>query len=220
VLISFDEIVRKYRIHPKGILHLGAHLGEEAAAYQEQGVDRVLWVEANPALMPLLRRAVEPLGHRVYQGVVSTNAGERVEFKITNNGQSSSYLDLGTHASHYPGIHVVETATMETTTVAHIYRELGIEEDAFDFVNLDLQGSELDALHGMGPLLERFDTVYAEVNEEALYEGSPLLPDIDRFLHGRGFTRRALRMSRAPWGDALYVRGDVTVRERIAALFR
>lgn len=220
MLIPFDEIVRKYRIRPKGILHLGAHLGEEAAAYQEQGVDRVLWVEANPALLPPLRSAVEPLGHRVYQGVVSTNAGERVEFKITNNGQSSSYLDLGTHATHYPEVHVVETIEMETTTVEHIYSELGIEEDAFDFLNLDLQGSELDAMRGMGPLLDRFDTVYAEVNEEALYQESPLLPDIDRFLNGRGFTRRALRMSRRPWGDALYVRGDVTVRERIATLFR
>jgi FkbM family methyltransferase len=220
VLIPLEEIVRKYRIRTKGILHLGAHLGEEAAAYQEQGVDRVLWVEANPALMPPLRSAVEPLGHRVYQGVVSKIAGERVEFKITNNGQSSSYLDLGTHATRYPGIEVVETVTMETTTVEQIYRELRIEADAFDFVNLDLQGSELDALRGMGPLLERFDTVYTEVNEEALYEESPLLPDIDRFLGGRGFTRRALRMSKRGWGDALYVRGRVTRRERIAARFR
>lgn len=33
----------------KGIIHLGAHEAEELSDYQEAGVGRVLWVEANPS---------------------------------------------------------------------------------------------------------------------------------------------------------------------------
>ena len=220
MLIPFDEIVRRYRVRPKGVLHLGAHLGEEAKDYAAQGVGDVLWVEANPALIEPLTQAVGSYGHRVAQGVLSDAAGKKVEFKITNNGQSSSYLSLGTHAEHYPKIQVVETLELETTTVQDLYRAHDIAPDAYDFVNLDLQGCELDALRGMGPLLDHFAAVYCEVNKEALYEGCPLLPDIDAFLGERGFTRRALRMSKYRWGDALYVRGDVSVFERIASRFR
>lgn len=215
MLIPFEKIVRKYGIQPRGVLHLGAHIGEEAKEYHRLGVQDVLWVEANPDLMDTLRGNVEPLGHRVFQGVVSASPGLQVEFKITNNMQSSSYLSLGTHARHYPDIEVIQTVAMETTTVEQIYRELGIAAAAFDFVNLDLQGSELDALVGMGPLLDQFQTVYTEVNKEPLYANCPLLPELDRFLREHGFRRRAIRMSKKRWGDALYVRGPVRFWDRL-----
>ena len=171
MLIPFEEIVRRYRIQPKGVLHLGAHLGEEAKDYANQGVSDVLWVEANPSLIDPLTQAVQPYGHRVAQGVLSEAAGKKVEFKITNNGQSSSYLALGTHAEHYPKIQVVETLELETTTVQDLYREHAIAVDAYDFVNLDLQGCELDALRGMGPLLDHFSAVYCEVNQGSALRG-------------------------------------------------
>lgn len=215
MLIPFEKIVQKYGVQPRGILHLGAHLGEEAADYQACGVDDVLWVEANADLIEALRKHVDPLGHEVVQGVLSSVVGREVEFKITNNMQSSSCLDLGTHAQHYPKIEVIDRVKMVTTTVEEIYRERGIAPDRYDFVNLDLQGCELDALRGMGGLLDHFQTVYAEVNKEPLYEGCPLLPEIDRFLSERGFVRRAIRMTKKRWGDALYVRGPVRLWDRL-----
>lgn len=215
MLIPFEKLVRDYGIQPRGILHLGAHLAEEAEDYHRFGVDNVLWVEAIPDLIESIRQKVEPWGHMVCQGVVSAESDREVEFKITNNGQSSSYLDLGTHAQLYPEIQVVRTLTMKTTTVQNIYRDEGLAADEFDFVNLDLQGSELDALQGMGPLLDNFNTVYTEVNKEAIYKGCALLPEMDRFLRERGFSRRALSLTRRHWGDALYTRGKVSWWSRL-----
>jgi hypothetical protein len=33
MLIPFEKLIRKYNIHPKGVLHVGASTGQEAKDY-------------------------------------------------------------------------------------------------------------------------------------------------------------------------------------------
>ena len=54
MLIPFEKIVRKYG-KPKGILHVGANIGEECEAYTKVGIEKVIWIEANPSLIPKSR---------------------------------------------------------------------------------------------------------------------------------------------------------------------
>ena len=50
--IKIKEIKSRYSPNIKGILHLGAHHGEEAQEYYEAGYEQVIWIEGNPDLMP------------------------------------------------------------------------------------------------------------------------------------------------------------------------
>jgi len=59
-----------------------------------------------------------------------------------------------------------------------------------DFVHIDVQGSELDALCGMGCYLDTVRGVWIEVSTVELYEGQPLREDVSAFMRGAGFTLR------------------------------
>jgi FkbM family methyltransferase len=129
-----------------------------------------------------------------------------VVFNITNNGQSSSILDLDTHARHYPQIVVTETRPMRTTTLKTLIEHESIPSQMCNFWNFDIQGAELLALKGAEEHIRYADFIYLEVNIETLYKNCALLSDIDAFLAEKGFTRSGMKLVDEGWGDALYVR--------------
>src|SRR4051794_23742501 len=155
MLLSLRALITTYRLRPNGVLHLGAHLGEEAAIYEANRIREVVWVEANPKLIPQLEAAVGPYGHRVIQGLLGDRSGEAMELLVTNNSQSSSILRLGTHRLHHPDIDVTERIPLETRTVDDL---VPIEQaSALNFLNIDLQGAELLALRGAERVLAQAD---------------------------------------------------------------
>jgi len=74
---------------------------------------------------------------------------------------------------------------------------------------MDLQGGELEALKGLGPLLQRVKMLYTEVEYKPMYVGAPLFGELDGFLQAHGF-ELVRRFNTSEWfGDALYVRRDL-----------
>jgi hypothetical protein len=78
--------------------------------------------------------------------VVSDTNNQLTKFYITNNGQSSSILEFGTHKDYYPGIQVAEVKEFNTKRLDTLFSENDISPDARNFINLDIQGAELLAL--------------------------------------------------------------------------
>lgn len=213
MLIPFAECVRAAGKPFTGVLHIGAHLGEEGPDYVAAGVRKVWWIEGNRTLMRELfdRTVALPISQKYFCQVLGDTDGEQVQFNITNNGQSSSILQLGTHLQHYPQINVVETRPVTTVRFDSLYKSemrfLPLEE--VDFVNLDIQGAELKALKGFGSLLTRFENIkaiYSEVNFEEVYVGAPHVSEIDEYLRQFGFGRLLTKETPYGWGDALYLR--------------
>jgi hypothetical protein len=54
MLIPFRQLLFKFKRIPKGIIHVGAHIGEEAFQYEECGIDNVIWIEGNPEVFKVL----------------------------------------------------------------------------------------------------------------------------------------------------------------------
>jgi|688.fasta_scaffold528756_1 hypothetical protein len=82
----------------------------------------------------------------------------------------------------------------------------GLDRDKFNFLNLDIQGSELNALRGASIQLKHVDYVYTEVNTELLYENCCTLSEIDSHLADYAFERIAPTMTNQGWGDAFYAK--------------
>ena len=55
MLIKLDELIEKYDIAFKGIIHIGAHHAEERDDYANHGVNRVIWIEANHRVFQFFR---------------------------------------------------------------------------------------------------------------------------------------------------------------------
>lgn len=204
MLIDFRQLFPKYGIKPKGVLHIGANVGEEAPVYEELGIKNVTWIEANPELIPKLQANTVKYGHCIFNYCISDTTGEDVTFHISNNaGQSSSILELGTHKTAHPEVHYTHDLTLKTARVD----SLPIGWAGLDFLNIDLQGAELKALRGMGDRLRQFNWAYLEVNQQELYKGCPMVQDLDLFMMGFGFRRAETRWcGHTGWGDALYIR--------------
>jgi FkbM family methyltransferase len=211
MLIPFGTIVpflATRGIRVRGVLHIGAHECEELKDYVAQGVsaEAVDWIEANPELVT--RMATR--GIHVHQAAISDVEAE-LPFHVTNNGQSSSLLEFGTHATTYPGCKVIKTLTVRTETLQGAVARTGIPVAERNFWNLDIQGVELAALRSAGDLLKYADAIYTEVNAQEVYKGCGQLPALDTFLASQGFKREMTSMTYAGWGDALYVRVPLSV---------
>lgn len=204
MLIPYMDLKKKYKVYPKGILHVGAHLGEEAPQYAKAGVAKVVWIEANPELIPALSKALAKYPHDILNACVSNRVGEKVKFNVTNNGQSSSLLELHRHKKWVPDVWVDHTIEVETTTIDLLHEVHDFTH--LNFLNMDLQGAELLALQGAEKYLETVQWIYTEVNKNYLYKNCVLIGELDEFLLERGFERRATEWTPHEWGDAFYMR--------------
>lgn len=220
MLIDFRELWPRWNIKPKGVLHVGANVGEEAPIYLELGVKRQIWIEANPVIFEKLKQNISGNVEAIALNWCVSDKQERVKFHISNNGsQSSSILELGTHATVHPEVKYTKEIEMTAVTIEQIFLAHGYsnpyskplitkdEQNKYDFLNIDLQGAELKALKGMGELLHQFKWAYLEVNKEELYKGCALVGEIDEYMAGFWFKRVETKWcGNTGWGDALFVK--------------
>nr|WP_250811886.1 FkbM family methyltransferase [Neorhizobium tomejilense] len=211
----FVDDINRHGIALRGVLHLGAHSGSERAKYRQLNISPVVFVEANPTLASSLRQKFsEDTDVKIVEAAASNSSG-RATFNVTSMDQSSSLLDLKRHAELYPSIAVEKSISVETKTIDQIVRELDIEGESINLLVMDIQGAELLALEGASNQLNYIDAIQLEVNYSELYEGCPLIYDLDQFLYRKDFVRVRTSTPFSPeWGDALYVkRPKVTFSE-------
>ena len=200
----------KYLKTVKGAIHVGAHTGGELDWYEIRGFTRVLWFEPNADLFSILQaNIVEHDTHTAYNIGIHDSLKTATLHIASNDGQSSSILDLGTHSKHYPDITYIKDQEITLMRMDDFLQENSINMDEFNFLNIDVQGVELQVIKSFGKLLNKLNYIYAEVNKEELYVGIDLLPEIDRYLNAFGFDRVALYMTPKHWGDAFYVKRNL-----------
>jgi hypothetical protein len=213
MLIDFNTVydyLKQNNKTPRGVFHVGAHECEENEAYNSKGIpdSAIVWVDGNLDLVIKMKDKGVP---HIYYALID-EVEHDVTFNITNNGQSSSILELGTHATMYPHIVVSERRVQRTTTIEKLKEKESIDFTNLNFWNFDIQGAELLALKGAGDLLKYADALYLEVNTDEVYKNCARLNEMDDFLLTKGFTRVAVSIYRNGkgiedgWGDALYVR--------------
>ena len=201
MLMRLDKLVKKYEIEPKGLLHLGAHEGEEAFEYDLLGFKPVVWVEADPDTFKRMNKHVSHYDENfAICALISDVGGVKTKFNIANNGQSSSMLELGTHKREHPEVHYEGSVQMVTRTVD----DLGVDFRGFNFLNMDLQGAEGLAVKGAKRFLAHTDYIMSEINKRELYKGCVLVDELDALLPD--FERVETMWTRHGWGDAFYVR--------------
>jgi 2-O-methyltransferase len=111
--------------------------------------------------------------------------------------QSSSLLPPAATLEEFPYVEFTGVTTeVEVVTLDAWAQERGVER--VDFLWLDLQGLELDALRGAEGLLRDCSAIHCEVQNLALYEGAPLYPEVRAWLMDHGF---------CPVREAIFRRG-------------
>jgi FkbM family methyltransferase len=207
MLISFEEIVKillENNIHIFGSFHIGAHECEEMHFYNQLGLksENVVWIDAIPAKVNEATNRGIP---NVYNAVITDKDDEEIAFNVTNNVQSSSVLELGTHSQEYPYIVYVDKINLKSITIDTFFERNNVDASKYNFWNFDIQGAELMALKGATQSIKYAKAIYLEVNEKELYKNCGLITEIDTFLLQYNFKRVLTNITQHGWGDALYI---------------
>lgn len=203
MLIPLQYLLEKYKFKPSGCLHVGANVGEESQAYRDAGINRVVWIEANPDIFTILQNNIKSLPQNEAFNIAAGDENKDVILHESNNaGQSSSILNLGTHRKNHPTVHYVRDIPVKMFRLEDFLGN--IDMNGINYLSMDIQGAELLALKGMGKLLDQFNWVYIEVNREFVYENNGLVKDVDRYLSDFGFKPLEEKWTKANWGDKFY----------------
>jgi FkbM family methyltransferase len=213
MLIPLKEVSRIIGKTPTGVVHVGAHKAEEMDGYENLEWVPVVWIEANPNLIPELKEMLELRNATVEHAAVWSVSGKEIEFNIASNSQSSSMYEFGTHLKSYPNIIIENKIKIKTKTLDEILEKY----PNLNFLNMDIQGAELEALKGLGKKIEQINYIYTEINSKNVYEGCATVKELDLYLSISGFTRISTRwVIPNGWGDALYIRNEIRLKLKLA----
>ena len=95
---------------------------------------------------------------------------------------------------------------MQVETLDSFLQENNIDVSGYNFLNIDVQGYELEVLTGGLKFLEQVDMAVVEVNRDEVYEHCPMVGEIDEVMGMFKLARAHTFWQSESWGDALYVR--------------
>lgn len=209
MMLEFDQLVSKYNLAPKGVFHIGASTGQEAEQYANHGIESMVFIEAiDEVYQDLVRHVAKYPDAIAINACISDTDGQPVVFKIANNqGQSSSFLDFGTHSTIHPETRFIKARKMFTHRIDTLVTATGLDMARYDLLNIDLQGAELFALKGMGALLNGFNAAILEINKQETYKGCALVGEIDEYMGQYGFERVETGFwIEDTWTDGFYIK--------------
>lgn len=202
MLLNLDILKEKYDLIIKGILHIGAHVGQEFKTYQRLGVSNVMFFEPVPTTFQKLKENVGDKAILV-NTALGNMIGEIEMFTETiNQGQSSSVLEPDYHLVQHPNIQFNGKQKVSITKLDNFIEY----KENYNFINIDVQGYELEVFKGGVEYLKTIDYIMTEVNRAELYKGCAKIEDLDRFLGDYGFKRVETTWDGGTWGDAFYVK--------------
>jgi len=188
----------------KGIVHIGAHYGEEIQEYVDNGIKKIIVFEPLAKNFDVLYERLKDInadieGHQIALG---SKKGTAVMHLSSNEYQSSSILKPKQHLELHPNVIFDGTEEVEVDILDNY--DIG----NCNFINIDVQGYELEVFKGAKETLNKIDYVYCEVNRDQVYEDNALIEEIDEFLSKYEFERVETKWPESyfTWGDALYIK--------------
>ena len=205
MLLSFRLLKKKYKMNIKGIIHIGAHFGQEIPDYIDCGIQDMVMFEPLQENFKVLAEKAKDLNANIvgHQVALGPEPGKTKMYVSDHNRISSSILKPKVHLTHHPNVKFPETEEVEVNCLDNY--------DCFNynFINMDVQGYELEVLKGGKKTLEQVDYVYCEVNRDEVYENNAFVEELDEFLAEYNMERVETSWDGQIWGDALYVRKNL-----------
>jgi FkbM family methyltransferase len=177
-----NEFIKK----SQGVLHIGAHLGQEGERYSQNGA-KVLWIEAIPSVFQELEKNISGFPDQVAVcALLGDKNNYRVEFNLASNGLASSSMFKFGHELGFREIYMESTITLPMTRLDSLYKSDSIA--GYDHWVIDVQGAELLVLIGAGDLLRHCKSLLVEVSTRQVYEGGVSWIQLESFLSDFGLS--------------------------------
>jgi FkbM family methyltransferase len=203
MLLDFNGILRKYNMEINGVLHIGAHYGEEHSLYKMNNINKIVYFEPLKNNFQVLESKVGS-DATLYNIALGAEEKEIEMFVETaNNGQSSSILEPALHLVQYPGIVFHDREMVQMKRLDDVIDNSNKE---YNFINIDVQGYELEVFKGATETLKNVDYIIAEINRDEVYKNCAKIDELCQFLGQFGFVFVEQNWVGGTWGDGLFVK--------------
>lgn len=209
MLLDLKSIMVNHNLKITGALHVGAHTGQEYALYKECGIDKMCFFEPFPRTFERLSKNVPQSDNvRLFNCALGNETCKKKLYVskdatcADNEGGSSSILKPAIHLQQYPHIRFDEEVDVDLKKLDDV---IDNKQD-YNFLNIDVQGFELEVLKGAEKTLDNIDGIVAEINRAEVYEGCSKVEQVDDYLSNFGFSRMETAWACETWGDAFYLK--------------
>lgn len=177
---------------PNGVVHVGAHCGEEVSRYLAEGRDPIICFEPqsltwnNPESVTLVRSALGDC-----DGVMVFHIPHHLHVTKDRDTQSGSGFRVIPEAARGIGwtptsVDFTEVQVMRFDTWAGV---TGFDPKSCSLLVVDVQGMELQVFKGFGDLLDGFKEVVVECSDPPVYQGGASAREIVEFFAQKKFTQ-------------------------------
>ena len=181
-----NEIIQNLARASTGIIHIGAHYGQEANFYNQIN-KKVIWIEAIPSVYKVLLTNLKDLKNQIaFCALLGDIQRKSVKVHLSNNDFSASSI-YGLHPeSGFKGVEILDEIELPMTTVDLLLSSLSYE--GYNHWILDVQGAELLVLKGATKTLQYCQSIIVEVSSRPTYIGGVFFSELKAFLESQGFT--------------------------------
>lgn len=201
MLLDFNSLVKKYNMNIKGVIHIGAHHGQEHKIYKENDIKNIAYFEPLTSNFNILKNNVGDDAMLFNYALGNEEKMVEMFVETANRGQSSSVLEPDLHKRQYP--HIVFNGK-ETVTMKRL-DDIGLSNE-YNLINIDVQGYELEVFKGSVDILKNIDYIISEINRDELYKNCAKVGELKEFLNQFGFELVEETWDGNTWGDGFFIK--------------
>lgn len=205
MLLDLNSLKDKHNLCLSGILHIGAHFGEEYSMYTGLGVTDVIFFEPVKKVFEVLSSNYKDKCILYNHALGNTSGQIEMYIEKDSNLGCSSILEP---SSNYPtdlfaGKEVVEIRKLDEYT--------SLDFTKYNTLNIDTQGYELEVLKGAEKIMHNIKYIFTEVNRQVPEKPLDYVNAVDytlvsEYLTKFGFKLVEVNWAGISWGDALYIK--------------
>jgi FkbM family methyltransferase len=208
MLLDLKELQKKYNAEIKGVIHIGAHTGEEHSTYIDIGINKLVYFEPLPHIFEKLVSNVKD-SNVIFHNCALGNDNTKIGMYVEKNDRygCSSILKPSKNYDRVPFLDEKVFVDMKKLDTFNFGKE-------FNMLNIDVQGYELEVLKGSTKTLENIDYIMCEINRSTEKKGieyinCALVGELQKFLINYEFKLVEQNWAGTSWGDGFFIRGNL-----------
>lgn len=189
----------------KGVISVGANLGQEVEGWMSLGIKDFILFEPVKTTFERLERIMSNKGANIIlfnMALGNTNGTIWMNVETCHQGKSSSILEPFLHLTQYPDIEFTAKEQVKINKLDNIF----YNRRKYNQLHVDTQGYELEVLRGAEDSLRFIDRITIEVYRKELYKGCPMYEEVSQHLFDRDFHLVEVFWKGMSWGDATFER--------------